>query len=190
MTPLLAAIASAVAAAQPAAVQPEPPPAAPPAAALASTTETETETETETGTVLRAGTPVRLRVLERLSSRHAVQGKKFPVEVSEKVLVDGLTVIPEGARGVGEVARVIEKGMFGKSGKLRIRALFVEVTGHRIMLDGETRDTGEPGTAAVVLAAPLIGVSAGFFSGTSAVIEPGTEFEGFVRHSLPLRPAD
>ena len=188
MTPLLAAIASAVAAAQPAAAQPETPPAAAPPAALASPTETETETETEA--VLRAGTPVRLRVLERLSSRHAVQGKRFPVEVSEKVLVDGLTVIPEGARGVGEVARVIEKGMFGKSGKLRIRALFVEVAGHRIMLDGEARDTGEPGTAAVVLAAPLIGVSAGFFSGTSAVIEPGTEFEGFVRHSLPLRPAD
>ena len=139
--------------------------------------------------VLRAGTPVRLRVLERLSSKTAVQGKRFPVEVSEDVLVDGLLVIPKGTRGVGEVARVIEKGMFGKSGKLRIRALFVEVGGSRIRLDGETRDTGTPGTAPVVLAVPLIGVSAGFFTGTSAVIEPGTEFEGLVRDDLPLRPA-
>jgi hypothetical protein len=123
---------------------------------------------------------------EALSSKTAHQGQRFAVEVSEDVLVDGRVVIPRGARGAGEVSRVIEKGVFGKSGKLAVRIMFVEVGGTRIRLQGEVRDKGVPGTAPVLLAAPLIGLSASLFSGTSAKIPAGTAVDAFVADDLPL----
>jgi len=139
------------------------------------------------GPVLRAGTAVPMKTTQRLSSKRAHQGQRFDLEVIEDILVDGLVVIPRGSRGVGEVSRVIEKGMFGKSGKLQVRVLFVEAGGTRIRLDGQARDRGKSGVAPVLLAVPLIGLSATMISGTSAVIPPGTMIEGHVYQDMPLR---
>jgi hypothetical protein len=140
--------------------------------------------------VLAAGTPVVLRTLQPLSSKDAIQGQRFPLEVTEDVLVQGALVIPRGAHGVGEVSGVREKGMYGKSGKLEVRVLFVEVGGARIRLDGEMNHKGESGIGAVVMAAPLIGLSAGFFSGKHAVIPAGTLITGHVYRDLPLVRAE
>jgi hypothetical protein len=42
----------------------------------------------------------------------------------------------------------------------------------------------------VVLAAPLIGVSAGLFTGTSAIIPAGSAIDGYVYQDVPLvRPS-
>jgi hypothetical protein len=136
--------------------------------------------------MLSAGTPVMLRTVQPLSSRDAIQGQRFPLEVTEDVLVQGALVIPKGARGTGEVSRVVEKGMFGKSGKLEVRVLFVEAGGTRIRLDGEVRDKGKSNLGPVVLAAPLIGLSAAFVSGTHAIIPAGTLVTGRVFQDLPL----
>lgn len=140
--------------------------------------------------VLRQGTPVALKTLTPLSSRRARQGQRFDLEVSDEVRVDGLLVIPRGAHGVGEVSRVVTKGMMGKPGKIEVRALYVEVGGARIRLDGVASDKGASGAAPVVLAAPLIGVSAAFFRGKSAMLPAGSTIEGFVYQDMPLvRPA-
>lgn len=140
--------------------------------------------------MLRQGTPVALKTVEPLSSRRARQGQRFALEVLDEVRVDGMLVIPRGARGVGEVSRVVTKGMMGKAGKLEVRALYVEVAGSRIRLDGIASDKGASGAAPVVLAAPLIGVSAAFFKGKSAVLPAGSTIEGFVFQDVPLvRPA-
>ncbi len=140
--------------------------------------------------VLRQGTRVPMQTIQRLSSKRARQGQRFGLEVSEDVRVDGLLVIPRGARGVGEVSLVVAKGVMGKAGKLKLRVMFVEVGGRRIRLDGRTRDKGVSGAAPVMLAAPLIGVSAAFFTGKSAVIPAGSTLDGFVYQDVPLaRPA-
>jgi hypothetical protein len=136
--------------------------------------------------VLRQGTPVALQTLAPLSSRRARQGQRFDLEVMDEVRVDGMLVIPRGARGVGEVSRVVTKGMMGKAGKIEVRVLFVEVAGRRIRLDGTASDKGASGAAPVVLAAPLIGVSAAFFTGKSAVLPAGSSIQGFVFADLPL----
>jgi hypothetical protein len=142
------------------------------------------------GPVLLKGTPVAMKTLAPLSSKRARQGQRFDLEVSDEVRVDGLLVIPRGARGVGEVSRVVTKGMMGKPGKLEVRALFVEAGGARIRLDGMASDKGASGAAPVVLAAPLIGVSAAFFTGKSAVLPAGSTLEGFVFQDMPLvRPS-
>lgn len=140
--------------------------------------------------VLRQGTPVAMTTLAPLSSRRARQGQRFDLEVSDEIRVDGLLVIPKGARGVGEVSRVVTKGMMGKPGKLEVRVLYVEVGASRIRLDGKARDKGASGAAPVVLAAPLIGLSAAFFTGKSAVLPAGSPIEGVVFQDVPLvRPA-
>lgn len=141
--------------------------------------------------VLRHGTRVPMRTVARLSSKRVHQGQRFDLEVSEDIRVDGMLVIPKGTRGVGEVSRVVAKGVMGKPGKLDIRVMFVEVGGVRIRLDGKARDRGQSGAAPVALAAPLIGVSAGLFTGTSAVIPAGSAIDGYVYKDVALvRPAD
>jgi len=136
--------------------------------------------------MLRADTPVPMATVERLSSKRAHQGQRVDLEVTDDVLVDGQIVIRRGARAVGEVARVVEKGVFGKSGKLRIRAMFIDLGGSRIRLDGEARDRGKSGAAPVVGAAVLIGVSGAFISGTSAVLPAGSPIVGRVYQDVPL----
>ena len=156
------------------------------AAALAASVLLASAAAAQAPAVLAAGTPVVLKTLQPLSSKDAVQGQRFALEVTEDVLVQGALVIPKGARGVGEVSRVVEKGMYGKSGKLEVRVLFVEIGGTRIRLDGAVRDKGKSNLGAVVVAAPLIGLVAGFVSGTHAVIPAGTAVTGHVYQDLPL----
>jgi hypothetical protein len=155
--------------------------AAPPAAA-------QTAAAAEASAVLREGTRVQMRTLAPLSSRRTRQGQRFDLEVAEEVRVDGRLVIPKGARGVGEISRVLPKGMMGRSGKIEVRVLFVEVGGHRIRLDGSARDRGKSGAGPVAIAYPLVGVGAAFFTGTSALIPAGSPVEGVVAHDVKLAP--
>jgi hypothetical protein len=136
--------------------------------------------------VLRAGTLVPMATVERLSSKYAHQGQRVDLEVSEDVLVDGQIVIRRGAQAVGEVARVVEKGVFGKSGKLRLRAMFIDLGGSRIRLDGEASDRGQSNAAPVVGAVILIGASGAFISGTSAVLPAGSPIVGQVYRDVEL----
>jgi hypothetical protein len=140
--------------------------------------------------VLRHGTRVPMQTVQPLSSKRARQGQLFDLEVSEEVRVDGRLVIPRRAHGVGQVSRVVAKGVMGKPGQLEVRVLFVEIGGTRIRLDGKGKDKGSSGGAGVVLAAPLIGMSAAFVTGKSAVIPAGSAIDGFVYQDVPLaRPA-
>lgn len=146
----------------------------------------------EAGFVLSLGTPVPMQTVQPLSSKRARQGQRFDLEVSEEVRVDGMLVIPKGARGVGEVSRVVEKGIMGKPGKLEVRVMYVEVGGTRIRLDGKATDKGSSGAAGVAIAAPLIGLTgAALVTGKSAVIPAGSAIQGFVYQDVPLaRAAD
>ena len=136
--------------------------------------------------VLRAGTEVPLELAEQLSSKRARQGQRVGLRVTEDVVVDGRIVFPKGTPAVGEVSRVVARGMFGKSGKLRVRAMFIELAGTRIRIDGEAADRGRSGAAPVAVAAVLVGAGAGFISGTSAVLPAGSPLTGYVHHDVRL----
>jgi hypothetical protein len=162
----------------------------PSAAQTAPPAEAPTSTAAATsGPVLRAGTKVSGRTLAPLSSKTARQGQRFDVEIVEPVLVDGAVVVPAGVHAVGEVTRVVQKDVFGQSGKLEVRLLFVEIGGARIRLDGFAADKGKGNTAALVVGLPLVGFGAGMISGKSAVLPVGTIVDGVVAQDLPLRPA-
>jgi hypothetical protein len=136
--------------------------------------------------VLRHGTRVPMQTVQPLSSKRARQGQRFDLEVTEEVRVEGLLVIPKGARGVGEVSRAIPKGMMGKAGKLEVRVLFVEVGGQRIRLDGQAADRGKSGLAPVALMTPLVGIASGFITGKNATIPAGSAIDGYVYKDVPL----
>jgi len=137
---------------------------------------------------LRAGTSVPLKTLTELTTKGKKLrvGDRFNLEVSEPVMVNGVTVIPVGSPAVGEITSVRNKGMWGKSGAIEVRMLYATVNGRQIRLSGATDDKGVTGTAGVVGAVVLLPIAGFFLTGTSAVIPAGSSITGFVQEDVPL----
>ncbi len=144
---------------------------------------------TTTNAVLRAGTEVPLRLSEELTTKGKKLrvGQRFRLEVSEAVMVQGVTVIPAGSPAVGEITDVRNKGMWGKSGHLGARALYATVNGRQIRLTGSFDDKGKAGGIGAVAASALLLPVAGFFmTGTSALVPIGTAVKAFVDEDVQL----
>lgn len=139
-------------------------------------------------TMLRAGTSVPLKTVTALTTngKKLKVGDRFELEVSEPVSLNGQVVIPVGSRAVGEITSVRNKGMWGKSGNIDGRVLFVRANDKQIRMSGSLNDKGKTGTAAVVGAIALIPVAGFFMTGTSAVIAPGTQVVGFLDEDVPV----
>lgn len=138
--------------------------------------------------ILRAGTPVALRLMEEVTTRKksASVGQRFMLEVAAPVEVNGVVVVPAGTPAWGEITGVRNKGMWGKSGKLDARLLFLRVNGRQIRLTGSFDDKGVTGTAGVVGAIAFIPVAGFFTTGTSAVLQRGGAVNGFIDEDVVL----
>lgn len=138
--------------------------------------------------VLRAGTPVALRMMEEITTKKkaARVGQRFMMEVAENVQVNGVTVIPSGTPAWGEITNVRNKGMWGKSGKLDARALYLRVNGRQIRLTGTFDDKGVTGTGGVVASVALIPLAGFFVTGTSAQLPKGGAVSGFIDEDVEL----
>jgi hypothetical protein len=138
--------------------------------------------------VLRTGTEVALKMSEELTTlgKHLRVGQRFRLEVAEPVMVGGQIVIPTGSPATGEITEVRNKGMWGKSGNINARVLYVQVNGRQIRLTGSLNDKGVTGTAGVVAAIALIPVAGFFTTGTSAVIPLGAPIKAFVDEDVPV----
>ena len=142
-----------------------------------------------TNAVLRVGTEVPLRLSEQLTTggKKLRVGHRFHLTTSEAVMVNGVNVIPVGSPAVGEVTDVRNKGMWGKSGHLGARILYVTVNGRQIRLSGAFDDKGVAGGVGAALVSGLIFLPAGFFmTGTSALVPAGTIVKAFVDEDVPL----
>ena len=154
------------------------PPAAAPIAAPAMTS-----------AVLRVGTEVPLRLSQELTTKgkQLRVGDRFHLETSEPILVQGVNVIPVGSPAVGEITDVRNKGMWGKSGHLAARILYVTVNGRQIHLSGTFDDKGVAGGVGAVAVSAIVFLPAGFFmTGTSAKIPAGSIVKSFVDEDVPL----
>ena len=144
---------------------------------------------TGTNAVLRVGTEVPLRLSQELTTKGKSLrvGHRFHLQVSEPVLVNGVTVIPAGSQAVGEITDVRNKGMWGKSGKLNARILYATVNGRQIRLTGQFDDKGVAGGVGAVAVSAIVFLPAGFFmTGTSAMVPAGTIIKAFVDEEVPL----
>lgn len=141
-----------------------------------------------TNAVLRAGTPITLRFLEEVTTRgkQARVGQRIRMEVAAPVELNGVVVIPTGAQAEGEITSVRNKGMWGKSGHLEARALFVRVNGRQIRLSGTIDDKGVTGTAGVVASIALVPLAGFFVTGTSAVLPVGGAMPAFIDEDIEL----
>jgi hypothetical protein len=142
-----------------------------------------------TNAILRTGTEVPLRLSEELTTKGKKLrvGQRFHMQVAEDVKVQGVTVIPVGSPAVGEITDVRNKGMWGKSGHLAGRILYVTVNGRQIRLSGAFDDKGVAGGVGAVAVSAIVFLPAGFFmTGTSAMLPAGTAVKGFVDEDVPL----
>jgi hypothetical protein len=142
-----------------------------------------------TSAVLRVGTEVPLRLREELTTKgkKVRTGYRFQLETAEPVMVQGVTVIPAGSPAVGEVTNARNKGMWGKSGKLNARILYVMVNGRQIRLTGTFDDKGTAGGIAAVAVSAVVFLPAGFFmTGTSAKVPAGAIVKAFIDEDVPL----
>lgn len=130
--------------------------------------------------VLAQGTAINFRTMNTLSSKTTKLGERFELTVAEPVFVGDVMVVPSGARGVGEVTRVVKKGAFGRSGKLDTKLLYVTVGMQRVGLTGTSNKAGSGGTAGTVAVAVLAGVFSAFVTGKSAEYAPGTVMRAYV----------
>lgn len=158
-------------------------------AAIVSPAPVQATAATAIGTpAIAAGTMIHLRTLEPLTTK----GKKLRVgdrvrlETTEATELNGVTVIPQGTPAIGEVTEVRNKGMWGKSGKLDARVLYLRTNGRQIRLTGTFDDKGVTGTGGVVASVALVPLAGFFVTGTSAVLPKGGSVGGFIDEDVVL----
>lgn len=143
---------------------------------------------------LMDGTPVTMRLSETISSADAHVGQTVPFEVTEDVVVQGITVIAKGAPAIATVTAAEPKKRMGRGGKLDVNIDSVRlVDGTKVQLTAtkNTKGGGHVGamTGAMVAtgivffpAAPLFL----FMHGKDITIPKGTPITSFVQGDTKL----
>lgn len=127
--------------------------------------------------ILPANTEVLLRMAEEVTTKGEAwkEGDTFCLTVARDVKLGGYVVIPAGSPASGKITWLTSRGAFGKSGKMDIELVSVDVDGRIILLNGTYRQEGEGATMATVGGVLLAGVFAGFITGKSGRIPEGRE---------------
>lgn len=136
--------------------------------------------------MLPARTPVRLMVLNEVSTKIAKPGDRFVLLVDEPVIVEDRIVIPVNAKAFGEVRIASESGVVGKSGNLVAKLLYVETSHGRVTLDGSPASAGESGTTQTVLGVLALGPLGLFARGNNAKLKAGETLTGYVAEDVPI----
>src|SRR5215475_4960105 len=76
-----------------------------------------------------AGTPLGIRLQNSVSSASANSGDRFDAVIDEPVVINGTTVIPQGATATGRVVTAKSSGRLHKPGYLRLALASVTVNG-------------------------------------------------------------
>ena len=82
--------------------------------------------------VIPQGTPVAIRLQNSISSASATSGDSFDFVLAEPLVVNGKTVAPSGAPGVGRVVAARKSGRLHNAGYLRLALASVEVEGKQV----------------------------------------------------------
>lgn len=133
------------------------------------------------------GTAVKLRLAETISSATATTGQQIPFEVTEDVLVNGVTVLPKGAAAIASVTDANKKRSMGRAGKLNVNVDSARlVDGEKVQLRAvqENKGGGHTGamTGAMVATAIVFFPAAPLFlfiHGKDITIPKGTEVTAF-----------
>jgi len=143
------------------------------------------------GNILRSGAPVPVVLSEPLTTKgkQLKVGQRVQLEVAQDVLLNGRVVIPARAPVDGVLTEVRNKGMWGKSGAIRLHINSVNINGTNIRLKGDMDTRGETGTAGVVGALVVLPVAGFFVTGTSAEMPLNMPGRAFLDQDIALAPA-
>jgi hypothetical protein len=129
--------------------------------------------------ILPNGTQVHLVLGKTISSASAHVGDVVELQVTEEVAVDGLAVIPNGAKAVGIITEVETKKRLGHGAKLGLSINFVRLSASEKIPVRSFQDSGGSDT--------LAGVTRPVTSGKDVSFAQGTEFMAYVDGDVRLK---
>ena len=146
----------------------------------------------ENDIVIKGGTEVLVKIMERLKSNQVQTGQTIRFTVERAVVDDnGFTLIEGGAPAWGTVTKVAKAGLFGAGGKLGIMINSVEAyNGKIIQLTGNRNNDGENVSGIAIIGGLFVTWPALLFRGSNAVIEAGTIFSAYVSGTTVLEEAE
>ena len=80
------------------------------------------------------GAELSIETGETIFSKTAKPGDHFPIRLGQPLTIDGVTAIPAGATGMGEVIHAARSSGWGKSGELILAARYLDIGGTRLPL--------------------------------------------------------
>ena len=135
--------------------------------------------------VLKEGTEIKLKFAQNVSSRVARPGQMIEFVVAEPVVVDGVTLIKQGARSIGYVADTVSAGGIGKGGAMEIRMEAVRTRGKMVKLTGSDSLAEKRATGKVVGMTIMFGLSGFLWArGHEAKIPEGTPVTAYVAEAV------
>jgi hypothetical protein len=141
--------------------------------------------------ILQDGTPMKLRLLNKLDSHTAKNGDEIPFDVVNDVVVGGVTLLRRGSPVTGVVTQAEGSKTMGRAGKLSFTINDIKLrNGGKVPVRAFNRTSGENRTGEMIyymLNAPM--VAAPFFlliHGTNTIFPRGTEINAFVNGDLSL----
>lgn len=132
------------------------------------------------------GTDVRLRMLDKLSSATATEGQRFNLELEDDLQINGITVIPHGAKAVGTVVSAKKKGFMGRGGDLNILIDYLLYKDQRIRLRASSGREGKDKVGTAVTLTVLFGPLGLLKRGHDAEINPGAILGAYVDQSTEI----
>ena len=144
---------------------------------------------------LQDGTPMKLRLLNKLDSHTAKNGDEIPFDVVNDVVVGGVTVLRRGSSVAGVVTQAEGSKTMGRAGKLSFTINDIQLrNGGKVPVRAFSRTSGENRTGEMVgmmieTAVWVSPAAAPFFlliHGTNTVFLRGTEINAFVNGNIPL----
>jgi hypothetical protein len=140
--------------------------------------------------LLNSGTIVAIEITDPLSASRQKSTEKFAIRLAEPILVDGKTIVPAGAVGIGEVVDAAGPGLGGKPAKLILAARYVEFGGIRVPLRGLKLGAGGRNNSDVSMAASFaVGIVGFLVPGGDAVIPAGTRAQAKIAANIVMAPA-
>lgn len=138
---------------------------------------------------LSQGTEFSVRLLRELTTKDKALhvGDRFDLETVDPIKLGSVTVFPSGTRAVGEITFVRNKGMWGKSGKLQARLLFLRLGDRNFRITGQFDDKGASGGWGAGLTSAIVFLPAGFvMTGKSAVVPAGAVIRASLDEIVPI----
>jgi len=131
---------------------------------------------------MEAGTIVSVEIMENIHSSFNTQGEIVYMQVVDEVRVDGMTVLPKGARVEAEVGGVEGTGMMGKAGGINFHPIrILAADGQWLPLD--PTNFGDAGEGAGIGAIVFIGV---FAKGRPGFVPRGTNYRVTIRRDTEV----